>query len=132
MSSFTLAGLGPLKGQASIDLHEMMSVDAYPSLRSARVQVTNDRRRGKRYEGRPLSRPRPFRPIQSTRGGRRRGRPTRTRDHLVDEKPQPAVRLLGEYEHPKVVALGLAAAGAHVAYPLQDVVLALEVDLAAC
>ena len=55
----------------------------------------------------------------------------RTRDHLVDEKPQPAVRLLGEYEHPKVVALGLAAAVAHVAYPLQDVVVALEIDLAA-
>ena len=30
MSSFTLAVLGPLKGQASIDLHEMMSMDAYP------------------------------------------------------------------------------------------------------
>ena len=109
------------EAQASIDLHEMkVGRNGRPKAGHELVRPSS------------IARPRPLRRLQSTSGGRRRGRPTRRRDHLVGEKPHPAVRLLGEHEHPEVVAFGLAAAGYHVAKPTQDVVLAVEVDLAAC
>jgi hypothetical protein len=80
--------------------------------------------------GRRSSRLRPFRRLQSIVDGRRRGWPSGSRDHLVGDKPRPAVRVLGEHEHLEVVALWVSAPFAHVAKPLQDIVLAVEKDLA--
>jgi hypothetical protein len=85
------------------------------------------------------SRPQPFRRLQSRLGHRRRRRPLtrrlgrhiRRRGHVVGDNPHPAVCLLGEHEHPEVEALWLAAPVARVANPPQDIVLVVEIDLAA-
>jgi hypothetical protein len=50
---------------------------------------------------------------------------------VVGDNPHPAVCVLREHEHPEVEALWLAATGGHVAKPPQDIVLVVEIDLAA-
>jgi hypothetical protein len=50
---------------------------------------------------------------------------------LVGDNPHPPVCLLWKHDHPEVEALWLSATVSHVANPPQNIVLVVEIDLAA-